>query len=162
MDPDFRHKRLLHATIDSWIAPYRAAKAQKREQQAAARLLIAQGVRALTRVEFALEWRWTPLEHWWEAELRTLQDPAQVGPSMIDALMTASPDPLQEVLKRLEPLLEAEGVPPRQEWLDVFMELTRLKLSYSPINCTTTSLRRGLVSKSTSTICCQVPRVRRL
>ena len=94
MDPGFRSKRLLHAGIDAWVAPYRAKKTFQRGFEGAGRLLVARGARALTRIVFALEWRWVPLDHWLEPELRTLEDPAQVGPAIIDALVNGRAEPM--------------------------------------------------------------------
>jgi hypothetical protein len=123
MDPDFRHKRLLHSTIDAWVPPYRAGKSRKRGHEAATRLLIARGVMALTRLIFALEWRWVPLDHWWEAELRTLDDPDRVGPDLVRALNDAEPKALSEALARLEDRLHAEGVPRAPDRNRLFFEL---------------------------------------
>ena len=72
---------------------------------------------------FALEWRWVPLDHWWEAELRTLDDPAAVGPLLVEALVESTPAPLQEALARLEDRLYAEGVPHPAGRRDLFLEL---------------------------------------
>jgi len=123
MDPDFRHKRLLHATIDAWIAPRRAAKTQKRGFEGASRLLIARGARAMCRILFALEWRWVPLDHWVEAEMRTLDDPEKVAPLVIQSLTTGDPAHLSEALDRLEERLAAEGVPRPKERVNLFFEL---------------------------------------
>ena len=49
MDPDFRARRLQHATIDAWVANYRASKTLGRGWQAAGKLLVARGARATTR-----------------------------------------------------------------------------------------------------------------
>src|SRR5690242_12319688 len=49
MHPDFRHKRLLHSSIDSWTAIYRADKTIKRGMEAAGKLLIARSARAMIR-----------------------------------------------------------------------------------------------------------------
>jgi predicted nucleotidyltransferase len=123
MDPDFRHKRLLYGTIDSWVAPYRAAKALKRDQQAAARILVARGAKALSRVIFALEWRWVPLDHWLEAELRTLEDPDGAAPDLVRALVDTDPDALTSALTKLEDRLASEGVPRPAGRRDLFFEL---------------------------------------
>jgi hypothetical protein len=86
MDDDFRYRRLLHGTIDALNAAYRAEKTARRGAEGAAHLLVAQGARALSRVTFALEWRWVPLSHWLEAELQTLEDPTRAGPRLVEAL----------------------------------------------------------------------------
>jgi hypothetical protein len=123
MDDDFRQKRLVHSTIDAWIAPYRAAKTARRGFDGAAHLVVARGAKALSRLLFALEWRWTPLDHWLEPELGTLSDPARVGPLVVKALANGTHGPLEEGLRRLEERLYAEGVPPRDTWRDLFLEL---------------------------------------
>jgi predicted nucleotidyltransferase len=123
MDPDFRHMRLLHATIDAWIAPRRAAKTLKRGFEGASRLLVARGARAMCRLLFALDWRWVPLDHWLEAELTTLRDPEQVGPLIIQALTTGDPALITEGLDRLEERLAVEGVPRPKDRANLFFEL---------------------------------------
>lgn len=124
MDADFRAKRLQYATIDAWVAPYRAAKTHKRGFEGATRLLVARGARALVRVIFALESRWVPLDHWLEAEMKTLQDPEQVGPSIVEALTSGRWEPLEAALNRLEGILAREGLPTtRQGRGDLFLEL---------------------------------------
>jgi predicted nucleotidyltransferase len=123
MDPDFRHKRLLHATIDAWIPPRRAAKTLKRGFEGASRLLVARGVRAMCRLLFALEWRWVPLDHWLEAEIATLDDPEQVGPLVIKALISGDPALITEGLDRFEERLSGEGVPRPKERTNLFFEL---------------------------------------
>jgi hypothetical protein len=123
MPSEFRSKRLLHSTIDAWIPPYRVGKCLKRGQVAAARLLVARGARALCRLVFALEWRWVPLDHWLQKELATLDDPAGVGPLILEALETGEAKPLQEALAALEEALTAEGVPGPKERNALFMEL---------------------------------------
>lgn len=123
MSDDFRHKRLLHATIDAWIPPYRVGKCLKRGQTAAAHLLVARGARALIRLVFALEWRWVPLDHWLQKEIATLEDAAGVGPMILEALETCAAKPLQDGLLALEGALTAEGVPGPSGRGDLFMEL---------------------------------------
>lgn len=123
MDPDFRHKRLLHGAIDAWLAPRRAVKTRKRGFEGASRLLVARGARAVCRVLFALEWRWVPLDHWVEAEMRTLQDPEKVAPLVIEALTSGDPTHLTEAVDRLEERLAAEGVPRPKERVNLFFEL---------------------------------------
>lgn len=123
MDPEFRRLRLLHATIDAWVAPRRAAKTMRRGAEGAGRLIIARGAKALLRVLFALEGRWVPLDHWVEAELRTLNDPTGAGPLVIDALVRGDPAPLEAALNGLEERLAAEDVPRPAGRLALFYEL---------------------------------------
>jgi hypothetical protein len=111
MSPEFRAARLRHAAIDAWIAPRRAAKAAARGAGLAARLLVVSGVRALTRVLFALEWRWAPLDHWWERDLATLADPHGARAALLEAMRTLETQPLETALGRLDGALAAEGVP---------------------------------------------------
>lgn len=123
MDADFRQRRLLHATIDTWIASRRAEKTLQRGFLGAGRLIVARGAKALARLIFALEWRWVPLDHWLEAELRTLDDPTRAGEALVTALTSGSPAPIAEALERLEDQLAAEGVPRATERRDLFLEL---------------------------------------
>ena len=123
MSADFRAKRLLHATIDAWIPPYRVGKCLKRGQVASAHLLVARGARALARLLFALEWRWVPLDHWLQPELATLEDPAWAAPLLVHALETCEARPLQDALAALEEALRAESVPDAKERGDLFLEL---------------------------------------
>jgi hypothetical protein len=123
IDPDFRAKRLRHATIDAWVANYRAAKTLGRGWEAAGKLLVARGARAMSRLAFALESRWVPLDHWLEAELKTLDDPEQVGPAIVEALTGGTPEPLAAALARLEDRLHAEGVARPAGRRDLFLQL---------------------------------------
>lgn len=123
MDAAFRHTRLLHATIDAWTAPRRADKTFKRGNQCAGKLLVVRGVRALTRLLFALEWRWVPLDHWLEAELQTLDDPTNVGALLCEAMTSSSIKPLQQALDSLEDRLTDEGVPSADGRYHLFLEL---------------------------------------
>nr|AIA13938.1 Unknown Function [uncultured bacterium] len=123
MDPDFRHKRLLHATIDAWAAHRRATKTLRRGGDLAVRLILARGAKALSRVLFALEWRWVPLDHWLEAELSTLEDPSGAGKLLIEALKLNRPEPLAEALDRLEDALYDEGVARPSDRIALFLEL---------------------------------------
>jgi hypothetical protein len=123
MDAAFRQTRLLHATIDAWVAPRRAAKTLGRGADCAGRMIIARGAKALARVIFALEWRWVPLDHWLEAELRTLDDPTQAGPLLCQAVSTGDPAPLEQALNQLEDRLFAEGVPRAVDRRALFYEL---------------------------------------
>ncbi len=123
MAPEFRRLRLVHATIDAWIAPYRATKTFERGFTAAGRLLVARGTRALARILFALEGRWVPLDHWLEPELATLTDPAGVVPLLLGALREADPRALDDGLARLEEPLAAEGVARPDGRRALFLEL---------------------------------------
>jgi hypothetical protein len=123
MAPEFRRLRLLHATIDAWVAPRRAAKTMRRGAEGAGRLIIVRGAKAMLRVLFALEGRWVPLDHWIEAELRTLDDPTGAGPLVIDALVRADPAPLEAALDGLEDRLADENVPRPAGRLALFYEL---------------------------------------
>lgn len=122
MSGDFRSKRLQHATIDAWIPPRRAKKTFKRGWDAAGRALVARGSRALSRLLFALEWRWVPLDHWLERELASLKDPTEAGPAILRALRTMDPDPLIEALDLLE-CEHTNEIPRRESWDDLFLEL---------------------------------------
>jgi hypothetical protein len=123
MDPAFRRRRLAHATIDAWVVPHRAAKTRRRGFEAATRLLVARGARALVRVLFALEGRWTPLEHWLEPELASLADPADAAPLVLEALREARIEALEQALARLEEPLAAEGVARPAGRRDLFLQL---------------------------------------
>ncbi len=123
MSPEFRHTRLLHATIDAWGGVGRARKTTKRGFEASTRFLIARGAKALARLLFALEWRWVPLDHWLESELKTLEDPFKVGDLLVEAMVNTSPDPIVEALTRLEDRLFEEGVPRAADRLALFLEL---------------------------------------
>ncbi len=123
MDADFRHKRLLHGTIDAAFAPRRALKTLGRGFDGAGHLLVARGAKALSRLLFALEWRWVPLDHWLESELQTLDDPTRAAPLLVDALRRGDPAPLIDALKQLEDRLAEEGVPHSDKWNALFLEL---------------------------------------
>jgi hypothetical protein len=111
MDPGFRVARLRHGVLDTWIAMRRARKSRDRRYPVAVRALVARGCRALARVVFALEHRWVPLDHWLEAELRTLADPSGVTPRLQEAWLAGHPEALDAALTGLAATLEAEGVP---------------------------------------------------
>jgi len=123
MSAEFRRLRLIHATIDAGVAGRRGQKTLKRGFEGAGRLVIARGAKALSRIVFALEWRWVPLDHWLEAELKTLEDPAQIGPLIIEAVVETRPELLLEGLKRLEDRLFEEGVPRPAGRADLFYEV---------------------------------------
>lgn len=123
MDAEFRRLRLTHATIDAWVAPYRAKKCVQRGFHGASRQIVARGAKALARLAFALECRWTPLDHWLEPELRTLADPTSAGPLLIEALVSGDPEPLATALAGLEEPLAAEGVARSAERRALFYQL---------------------------------------
>lgn len=124
MPADFRHLRLQHATIDAWTAAARARKTLHRGFEGAGCLLVARGAKALSRLLFALEWRWVPMDHWLELELPTLEDPTHGGPLLIEALKTHNPDVLDEVLNTLAARLEQEGISSSYQGRhDLFFEL---------------------------------------
>jgi hypothetical protein len=123
MNAGFRHMRLLYSTINTWIAAARAAKTYRRGFDAAGRLIVARGAKSLSRIIFALEWRWVPLDHWLEKELQSLKDEAQVGPLLVASLKSGNPALLQEALDTLEDRLAFEGVPRPAERHDLFYDL---------------------------------------
>ena len=123
MDPDFRLKRLRHATVDAWVASRRATKTMQRGFEGSGRLLIARSAKAMARLVFALEWRWVPLDHWLEADMRTLEDPAQAGPALIEAVVNGSARPIDDALARLEDRLAGEGVPRQEGRRELFLQL---------------------------------------
>ena len=123
MDPDFRHKRLLHATVDAWAAQRRAVKTMRRANDMALRLILARGAKALSRILFALEWRWVPLDHWLEEELSTLEDPQRAGRLLVESLTLNRPEPLAQALDLLEDALYDEGVARPSDRIVLFLEL---------------------------------------
>lgn len=64
-----------------------------------------------------------PLDHWWEAELGTLQDPERVGPLLVEALLSSTAEPLSKALNLLEDRLYAEGVARPTGRRDLFLEI---------------------------------------
>ncbi len=122
MNATFRHTRLLYSTINTSIALNRASKTLKRGYAGAGHLIVARGARALTRLLFALEWRWVPLDHWLEPELQTLDDPTEAGPLLIEALKTGNPEPLRTALNNLEEWLVAEDIPRPADRSKLFSE----------------------------------------
>lgn len=123
MDPSFRRARLLHGALDTVLAIARAKKTDVRGFRAASCMLVARGAKALSRVLFALEDRWVPLDHWLEPELRTLADPLGIGPLLVEALTTGRHEPLQAAIERLQPTLGREGFPPAAERMTFFSEI---------------------------------------
>lgn len=123
MDAAFRHTRLLYSTINTMIAISRATKTLQRGYEAAGHLIVARGAKALSNLLFALEWRWVPMDHWLENELRTLEDPTHAGSLVVEALKIGSPAPLREALNGLEDRLASEGVPRTESRRELFFEL---------------------------------------
>src|SRR5262245_41995145 len=123
MDPAFRSERVRHATLDGWLAARRALKTRERGFDGAVALLVDRGARALIRVLFALENRWTPLDHWLEREIATLEDPPRAGALVIRALRDRSPEALIEALDLLEDRLANEGVARAAQRVALFLEL---------------------------------------
>jgi len=124
MHDDFRATRLQHSAIDARSAALRAARTLARGAgEAAVRMNVARAARALVRVVFALEGRWAPLDHWLEAELRTLADPTGAGPRIVEAVTGGRPAPLTAAIDALWPTLEAEGLPPPAGRSRLFIEL---------------------------------------
>ncbi len=121
MAPEFRAARLRHAYVDVYLAAARAEKCLKRGQEASAALIVARGAKALSRLIFALEWRWVPLDHWLEPELKTLEDAAGVAPGLLLALRECRPQALREAMGLLEDRLVAEGLPPRSGFTEFFL-----------------------------------------
>ena len=112
MDAAFRLARIRHGALDALIAIARARKTDLRGFQGARCMLVARGAKALSRVLFALEGRWVPLDHWLEPELRSLADPDAAGPLLVEALVTGRWEPLQRALDQLKARLEHAGFPP--------------------------------------------------
>lgn len=122
MPPEFRAARMRHAHLDVFLAASRAEKCLKRGFPAAAALLVARGAKALSRLIFALENRWVPLDHWLEPELGTLADPAGAAPLLIEALTTSRPEALRAAMNQLAERLEQEGLPPKSAFSEAFLE----------------------------------------
>ena len=86
-------------------------------------MLTAHAARALIRVLFALESRWTPLDHWLEREIASLEDLGRAGELVLDALRDRRPEPLIEALDRLEDRLAEEGIARPAGRIALFLEL---------------------------------------
>jgi hypothetical protein len=112
MEPAFRRARLQHGALDTQLAVARMKKTGLRGFPAATRILAARGAKALSRIVFALEDRWVPLDHWLEPELDTLTDDARVGALIKAALVDGRWEPLHEGLERLHAPLAEAGFPP--------------------------------------------------
>lgn len=123
MDAGFRRARLRHAAVDAGVAARRAEKTLRRGMEAAGRMLVARGAKALSRILFALEGRWVPLDHWLEKDLQTLGDEARAAGHLLEALTAGRPEPLAAGLKLLEDRLAAEGVPREGRRVELFFEL---------------------------------------
>lgn len=123
MTPEFRAARLRHAYVDVYLAAARAEKCQARGLDASAALIVARGAKALTRLIFALENRWVPLDHWLEPELRTLQDAAGVVPHLLEAVTHVKPKALRAAMIQLEESLVREGLPPRAGFTEFFLTM---------------------------------------
>lgn len=121
MPAEFRFARLKHGYLDVILAASRAEKSLKRGFDAAAAMIVARGAKALSRVLFALEGRWVPLDHWLEPELSRLEDASGAAPLLLEALRSSRPEPLREAMTRLAPRLEQEGLPPRSEFTAFFL-----------------------------------------
>lgn len=112
MPEAFRVARMQHNAIDAIVATNRARKGLKRAMPYATRMVLARGAKALARVAFALEGRWTPLDHWLEPELASLKDEAGAIPHLRRAILEADPEALQAACDALRPALAAYGFPP--------------------------------------------------
>ncbi len=123
--PDaFRRARIRHGTIDGWVATRRLPKTVARGATLGAALLVARAARAIGRVVFALEDRWVPLDHWFDAELATLHDAAGAVPHLRTGLTERSPEAFEAALNALAPFLEPWGVPQGLEGRrDLFLEV---------------------------------------
>lgn len=123
MDLSFRRLRLMHGGVDAYNAIHRAQKCDRRGFDAAVAANAARGAKALSRILFALEGRWAPMDHWLELELATLSDEEACVPLLLQALRTHDPAPLREALARLQAPLEAEGFPVPDERAKLFLTL---------------------------------------
>jgi hypothetical protein len=105
MDPEFRELRIRHGLLDVILAADRARTCEARGQVVESRLILGRGTRALSRVLFALEWRWVPLDQWLTFGLSTLQDQANCTRLVVDVLEELSWRPLLEAERRLRAVL---------------------------------------------------------
>lgn len=106
MDPDFREQRIRHGLLDVVIAADRARTCEARRQVVEQRLILIRGARALSRVLFAMEWRWVPLDQWLTFGLSTLHDGAACSRLVVDVLSDLSWRPLALAETRLRVVLE--------------------------------------------------------
>jgi uncharacterized protein DUF4037 len=111
MPEGFRRARIRNGVVDGWVATRRLQKTLARGAPIGARLLAARAVRAIARVVFALEGRWVPLDHWFDAELATLTDDAGATPHLRAGLEGTDPGPFEAALNALAPAVEPWGVP---------------------------------------------------
>lgn len=110
--PDaFRRTRLRNAAVDGWVATRRLAKTATRHASLAERLLAARAAHAIGRIVFALEGRWVPLDHWFDAELETLADAAGAVPHLRAGLSGTDPVAFEAAMQALGSALEPWGVP---------------------------------------------------
>ena len=124
MAPGFRHARLTHATLDAWVAARRGKKTESRGQRTAVRALMGRACRALTRIVFALEGRWVPLDHWLDAELASLTDASGAVPAVREAWSGNDPATIDRALALLAPALAREDVPTEIEAIrDLFAQV---------------------------------------
>src|SRR5439155_1263965 len=116
--------RIRNGAVDGWVATRRLQKTLSRGAPVAIRLLATRAVRAIARVVFALEGRWVPLDHWFDAELGTLTDAAGALPHLRAGLEDTDPAPFEVALNALAPALEPWGVPSGLEGRrQLFLEL---------------------------------------
>lgn len=124
MAPGFRERRLLHASVDAWLAVARARKMERRGgPPVAKRLVIARGAKAVARLIYGLDWRWVPFDYSLESELRGLGDSTGAAKTLVHAVARDSAELLGEALDRLEDRLREEGVPRSWGRFDLFCKL---------------------------------------
>ena len=114
MNAAFRSLRIRHGLLDVVLAANRARTCEARGQVVESRLILSRGARALSRVLFALEWRWVPLDQWLTFGLSTLHDRADCSQLVADVLQELSWRPLLEAERRLRPVLQE--LLPSQVW----------------------------------------------
>jgi hypothetical protein len=122
METRFRHTRIVYSTLSTTITIGKACKAFQRSDKASGYLTVTRGAKALARLLFALEWRWTPTDHWLEKELKTLKDPAGASSVLVQALFTADPLLLRLAVDQLEATFPDE-VPDRDERAQLYPEV---------------------------------------
>ena len=122
MGSTFRKKRIIYSTVSTTIAIGKACKALQRGCEAAGRMTVARGAKALSRILFALEWRWVPPDHWLEQDAKTLSDPARAVPVLMEALKTGDPLVLRKALEQLEETFPSD-VPGREARASHYVEI---------------------------------------